>query len=100
MTYVLFIDDERFSTTDGAVVVRSSAEAIQTVIERGWPISIEFDHDLGGDDTTMVFVRWAIDRLIEKGMGIPFTWSVHSQNPIGAANIDGLLNSYARSCLR
>jgi hypothetical protein len=98
--YKMFIDDEREPAQAGWTVVRTSADAIRMVQTRGWPSDISFDHDLGGDDTSMVFVRWAVDRMIDAGIGIPFHWYVHSQNPIGAANIDGLLNSYARSCLR
>jgi len=98
--YNLFIDDERDPVNTTDVIARSSKEAIAAVEKLGWPEHISFDHDLGGDDTAMVFVRWVIERCIDEVSNIPFSWSVHSQNPIGAENIDRLLESYCRTCLK
>jgi hypothetical protein len=50
MSYKMFIDDERFPVSDDWVIVRSSQEAIDTVLAKGFPSYISFDHDLGGDD--------------------------------------------------
>lgn len=93
----LFIDDERFPPDDGADwhIVRSSKEAIDYVSENGFPDFISFDHDLGGQDTSMVFLHAVSDSILEFD-SMPFAYYVHSQNPIGVANIHGLLNSLAK----
>ena len=99
MSYNLFIDDERMPPEDGQawVVVRSSKEAKDVIVANGVPKFISFDHDLGGDDTAMRFVYFLIDSYC---MGFidtfPIEYYVHSQNPIGAANIRGLMNSFIR----
>jgi hypothetical protein len=95
MSYKLFIDDERFPVDDSFVVVRSSNEAISCMKVHGCPCFISFDHDLGEEDTSMAVVH----RMIYKDLGGPwlakdFTFYVHSQNPIGKKNIEGLLNNY------
>lgn len=86
MSYKLFIDDERFPVADDWVIVRSSTEAITAVLIRGMPVEISFDHDLGGNDTSRIFIMWMVDALLDEQITIPegFTFSVHSQNPIGA----------------
>jgi len=99
MSYNLFIDDER-DPVHSDIIARSSTEAIEIIKKWGWPDHISFDHDLGGDDTSMVIVRWIVDRCLDEGIALPFSWSVHSQNPIGVANIDGALESYCRYCLK
>ena len=79
------------------VVIRSSADAIEFVKNNGMPAYWSFDHDLGGDDTTMVFLKWLIEYDIDNsGMIIPadFSYNIHSANPVGVKNIDGILQSY------
>lgn len=94
MSYTLFIDDERFPVDPTNIVVRSSSEAIQVVTVRGCPAHICFDHDLGGDDTSMRFCRWFADYAIDNKVDLSeFSWSVHSQNPVGAANIESYMTS-------
>lgn len=90
----LFIDDERIPTHKDSIVFRSSAEAIAALeswSREGIALAkdISFDHDLGGDDTSIVFINWLIERWLDKKITIhPDTvFSVHSQNPVGAANI-------------
>ena len=87
--YKLFIDDERFPVTDDWVIARQSGDAIAIVKQNGFPQEISFDHDLGWDDTSIRFLHWIADELIEGRLTIPenFTYSVHSQNPVGAKNI-------------
>ncbi|MDD2879702.1 MAG: hypothetical protein PHQ58_04650 [Rhodoferax sp.] len=104
----MFIDDERFPAEKeqhSFVVVRSSQEAIAFCnAVRSLPKRISFDHDLGGDDTSMVFINWMIDRLYEDNpvfkLRKDFTFSVHSQNPVGANNIKcsmkSLIDDYFR----
>lgn len=91
MTYKLFIDDERFPLKDDWVIARTSKEAIDIVCERGMPVEIAFDHDLGGKDTSLVFLNWLQEMLLDKVLEFPpgFSYSVHSQNPVGAVRIDG-----------
>ena len=96
--YKLFIDDERFPLDTRSVVVRSSKEAIDYVKLQGVPRHIDFDHDLGGEDTSMVFIKWFIEMLLDGDIKLPdsFTYAVHSQNPVGVNNIkakmDGIIN--------
>lgn len=96
MGYKLFIDDERTPTTDGWAIVRSSNEAIAYVQKNGWPEFISFDHDLGGDDTTMVFLRKLVDQ-VWNGDNLPPDYVVHSANPVGAKNIVSFMESWKKS---
>ena len=95
MTYQLFIDDERLPADVTNVVARSSAEAIEILGRCGMPNAIAFDHDLGGDDTSMPIVHWLVDQVVDGALSFPvdFAYSVHSQNPVGASNIRGLLDA-------
>jgi hypothetical protein len=102
----LFLDDERFpaKNEENAIICRSSKEAIELCLEmKSFPNEIMFDHDLGGDDTSIRFIRWMIDMLLDDQSGnfklpIDFKYSIHSQNPIGAANIksymDGIIKEF------
>ncbi|RFU44745.1 cyclic-phosphate processing receiver domain-containing protein [Paraburkholderia sp. DHOC27] len=97
MPYRLFIDDIRDPVSDDWQIARTSAEAIGLLEKLGCPREISFDHDLGGDDTAMVVVRWLIDRDLDSGgRFIPpnFIYSIHSANPVGRENIRGLLDQY------
>lgn len=97
MGYRLFIDDLRDPIDPAWTVARSSAEAIALLLERGCPDEISFDHDLGGDDTAMAVVHRLIDLDLDAdGAFIPLTFrfSVHSANPVGAANLRALLERY------
>lgn len=97
----LFIDDERYPPNDGTnwTIVRSSSEAIEYVLNHGCPTFISFDHDLGGEDTAMVFLHWLIEKDMDQPGFIPaeLTFAVHSQNPIGARNLKCLLEGYLLS---
>lgn len=103
MSYKMFIDDERFppeGREEEFVIVRTPHEAMKVMASRGCPTFISFDHDLGGEMTSMEVVKQMIeedmDKLQVSETFIPpeFSYDVHSQNPIGAGNIRGLLNSY------
>ena len=93
MTYKLFIDDERHPVTDDWMIARSSQEAIELLQYYGIPQEIAFDHDLGGDDTSMRYIRALIDFMDTLDVKFPkdFKYSVHSQNPIGRKNIESLM---------
>lgn len=102
MSYVLFIDDLRnpidvgvASNTYEIVVARNSLDAINIVKQRGCPLGIHFDHDLGGDDTAMRFLDWFINHdMANDIIHPPFFYKVHSQNPVGRDNIIGKLDGY------
>ena len=93
LTYKLFIDDERFppASWEGQdyKIARSSDEAVRIVENCGMPEFISFDHDLGGDDTSMRFIGLLVCMLLDGFVIIPhnFDFYVHSQNPVGAENI-------------
>ena len=93
----LYIDDIRNPKTIGWNIKRTSQDAIDFMEVSGCPEYISFDHDLGGDDTAMVVVKYMVNRdLDEGGKFIPlnFEFNVHSANPVGTENINSYLNSY------
>lgn len=94
----LFIDDERMppGNLSDWHIVRSSQEAIEYARQHGVPSFISFDHDLGGEDTAMIFARWLIEQDLDTPGTLPvdFAFTVHSQNPVGAHNIRSLLEGY------
>lgn len=95
----LYIDDIRTPKFKGYDVVRTSFEAVKYLEENGCPNLISFDHDLGGDDNAMIVIHWMINKDMDKnGMFIPrgFEYNVHSANPVGKKNIEGLLGQYLR----
>ena len=98
MTYWLYLDDIReppaLSAGDKYIVLRSSQEAISYVKQHGIPEYMSLDHDLGGDDTTMVFLRWLSDEYYDEQ--IP-TYVVHSSNPVGKQNIISIMSSWKKS---
>lgn len=95
LMYRMFIDDERNPPIGDWVVVRSSDQAIKFVQENGPPAFISFDHDLGGDDTTMVFLKKLVDIWDDTDL-IP-DYQVHSANPVGSKNIVAFMESWKRS---
>lgn len=93
----VFLDDIRYPVDDTWEIVRSTEQAKQHVLDNGVANEWSFDHDLGGDDTAVEFIKWLIDTDIDSGGSfIPhdFKYCIHSANPVGSANIKGLLNGY------
>lgn len=91
----MYIDDVR--TPDNSwVVVRSSNEALEYIKNNGMPEFISFDHDLGGDDTTMVFLRKLVNS-VWNGNDAPPNYYVHSANPVGKLNIISFMDSWKKS---
>lgn len=98
----LFVDDMRnpFDNEDW-VIARSSSEAIYEIRQRGsMPTHLALDHDLGGDDTVMIFLRdlyhfWEEEHSAKKEL-IP-EYTVHSANPIGTENIRSFMKSWKKS---
>lgn len=99
MSYKMFIDDIRFPTTDDFVVVRSVEEGIDCIKTKGMPDFISFDHDLGDNvPTGKDFANWLIEQDLDGTFEIQktFDFYVHSANPVGKENIEGLLNGYLK----
>jgi hypothetical protein len=102
MSYRLFLDDLRDPPLDSGEwqVARSTMAAKLLVHQLGMPTFISFDHDLGGDDTAMAFINWLVSRSLDEldagTMVAPISFTVHSQNPVGAVNIAGLMTSFNR----
>lgn len=123
MGWNLFLDDIRNPeyVADGRdyVIARSFDEAVKLVEAKGLPDHIAFDHDLGWDEyvpeasgliviteesgqaakSGFDFAKWLVEKDLDFVISIPvtFSWGVHSSNPEGAKNIDGLLRGYMRS---
>lgn len=98
----MFIDDERFPVEDeGWVIVRTFDDFQEYLSEYGFPEFVSFDHDLGEGEVSGHFLaKFLVELDLNKGtMPKNFSWYVHSQNPIGRDNINGLLTSYMRSKL-
>ena len=95
MTYKLYVDDLRSPPDDTWVVCRTSEEAKQTIRDDGMPSFMSLDHDLGGEDTIMLFLHWLADEFYD--LGAPPDYQVHSANPIGQQNIVSFLESWKRS---
>lgn len=95
----LYLDDVR-PCPSGYVLARSYEEAIELITEMGCPSFISFDHDLGlkPDKTELngfSLVKWLVDKdLDEKIIPDHFDYVIHSSNPNGRDNIDGLLGQY------
>jgi peptidoglycan/xylan/chitin deacetylase (PgdA/CDA1 family) len=99
-TVKLYIDDIRSPKTDGNwVILRTSQEAIDYVKKYGVPNFVSLDHDLGGDDTVMIFLKWLIEYDLDNGGSVipnDFHWNIHSANNVGTDNMNGLLTSYLK----
>ncbi|MGV7535225.1 cyclic-phosphate processing receiver domain-containing protein [Mycobacterium kansasii] len=93
MTYTLFLDDERHPVDETNIVVRSFEEAVDYVRANGTPKHVCFDHDLGELRNGYHFALWLTDWNMD-GNGFPESYSVHSQNPVGADNIRGIMDGY------
>jgi hypothetical protein len=63
--------------------------------------SISLDHDLGLDEfgeiqkTGYDCIKWLINYCMDTGKDLPKIWC-HSMNPVGRANILGIVNSYLK----
>lgn len=102
MMWNLFIDDERDPPKDGRewVVCRSKMQVIAAVYDKGMPSYISFDHDLGEDEETGYDIaKWIVNQELAGSLNIPddFDFYVHSQNPVGKANIEGYLDGYLKA---
>lgn len=97
----MFIDDERFPPNDNHqwYIARNMDEVLQKVRIDGIPHFISFDHDLGdntpdGCQICHKLIEMDLDGVAE--FPADFDYYVHSQNPTGRDNIDGLLKSFLK----
>jgi hypothetical protein len=104
MSWKLYIDDIRTpSDSNEWVIARTSRKAISLIQSLGFPHKISFDHDLGDDDDAMKVAKWIVNTDLDKEDNgelnwIPanFSFVVHSANPTGKQNIEGLLSGYLK----
>lgn len=101
MNYNVFIDDEREPPNDGRqwIVCRNQHQFIQCVFDHNkyLPNFISFDHDLGEKEPSgHEIAKWIVNMVLDDIVYLPkdFDFYVHSQNPIGKKNIEGLLNPF------
>lgn len=93
----LYLDDIRNPKSEGFIVVRSVEDAISFVKENGIPNYISFDHDLGDNvPSGYDFAKWLVEESLDGNLNFPedFDFNVHSANPVGAKNIQSILENY------
>lgn len=118
----LYIDDERIPTEtipgyNAWMVVINYNEFVANITKYGLPNLISFDHDLADEHITDFILqsaadgcclpqydtykektgldcaKWLVDYCQSNDLILPLC-SVHSFNPVGAANIQSFLNGY------
>lgn len=94
----LFLDDLRNPPDDTWWVARSSKAGIDFLLAYGMPDEISFDHDLGGDDTAMVFINTMIEMVLDGNLKIhpEFDYTIHSANPVGCENIKSKMDGFLK----
>lgn len=92
----LYLDDVRNPTDPDFIVARSSEEALELCRSMGFPAFMSLDHDLGGEDTTMVFLNRLVRELWDT-YSTPPEFVIHSANPVGSKNIESFMRSWAKS---
>lgn len=103
MKFYLFIDDlrdpfkdNRIKTTNlsgyNLVWVKSYNEAIE-FLENHWPDIIDFDHDLGTEQTGYDIAKYIVNICLDKNYKLP-EFYCHSANPCGKRNILSLLQNF------
>lgn len=96
----LYLDDVRTPPDFSWVLARSVAEAMKLIRQHGLPVAISFDHDMGdqlptGKDFLNTLVEQALDSHTMAAL-VQVRVVVHSANPVGRANIQGLWQSVVR----
>jgi NAD+-processing family protein with receiver domain len=122
MSYRLFLDDERAPKQVTWValppgpwtVVKSYTQFVDTIMTRGIPMFVSFDHDLADEHyraaqympyphlytdrfpfkekTGKDCAYWLVERCLETKTPIP-EYQVHSMNPVGRYNIISVMMS-------
>lgn len=95
----LFLDDVRMPEDDSWDIVRSYNEFVDYIMEHGIPDVISFDHDLAdfmyeeektGYDCAKFLAIYAMDNNHMEYIDC----RVHSQNPVGKANIEKFMHNF------
>jgi hypothetical protein len=91
-------------------IVRSYDDFVSWIVKNGLPDFISFDHDLadvhysmdfsksqdgGKEKTGYECAKWLVNYCMDMKMEIP-RYIVHSQNPVGKANIQSYLDNAKR----
>jgi len=101
MTWKLFLDDERYPVDPEFYIARNFDDAVWLVMNKGFPIEMSLDHDLGspGNRTGMDFVKWLVAYFIQEDVDFPdgFSYTIHSQNPVGAKNMRSYMEGFMKS---
>lgn len=104
--WYLFLDDERETEFVGipselCLIVRSYkqfTEMVDKIVEEKIVIDgFFFDHDLGEDKNGLDCAKYLIEKDMDHNIIGKAFIHVHSYNPVGAANIRGLFESYRNS---
>ena len=95
------------------IIVKSYGQFINWINQNGLPDFISFDHDLGDvaelkesldknewfdtinnkEYTGMDCAKWLVNYCLDNNLSLP-QFAVHSANPSGSANIEGLLKNF------
>lgn len=98
MSWKLFLDDERLPPLDDNnwIIARDYYKVIHLLKGLGMPSFVSFDHDLGEGPTGYDVAKLLVATDMDEIAAFPenFDFYVHSQNPIGKANIEGYLRGY------
>jgi hypothetical protein len=87
------------------VWVKSYTEFTDWIIKNGLPEAICFDHDLGIENVNQELqeeksgydcAKWLVNYCLDNHFTLP-KWNIQSANPVGKANIDGLLRSFTKN---
>jgi hypothetical protein len=91
----LFLDDVRTPPDNTWIVLRNYSEAVQFIANKGVPDIISFDHDLGEEESGYDFAKWLVQKHLDGDIDIlNIEIRIHSANPVGRENIQGLFKSF------
>lgn len=90
----LYLDDLR-PTPEGFDRVYSYEEFVAFILQNGLPDFISFDHDLGEGKSGFDCAKWLVGYCLDNDLKLP-EFLVHSQNPVGKENIDGLFSNFSK----
>lgn len=77
------------------VIAKNYREAIEAIDALGFPTFVSFDHDIASEETGVDVAKYLIELDLDtETMPEDFAFEVHSANPVGRKNINGLLESY------
>lgn len=99
MGYKLYLDDVRTPSGKDWVIVRTFEEFTSTILEKGAPDMISFDHDLGWDPVDDKAVKSGYDCamwMVENNIPLK-DFFVHSSSITGAERIQRLLDAYKKT---